>query len=133
MNKSYATNFYLYIDPSPSQYIINMFSLPATIVLLLGCNTNLYSIDSVTAFLPVTVSTRNIRSSSTSQVYLADTKKKTVFIDGEAGTTGIQVRDRLGKRDDIEILSIPDAQRKDVDARKEYINKADAVILCTFH
>jgi hypothetical protein len=58
--------------------------------------------------------------------------KKTVFIDGEAGTTGIQVRDRLGKRDDIEILSIPDALRKDVDARKEYINKADAVILCTF-
>ena len=110
-----------------------MFSLPATIVLLLGCNTNLYSIDSVTAFLPVTVSTRNIRSSSTSQLYLADTKKKTVFSDGEAGTTGIQVRDRLGKRDDIEILSIPDAQRKDVDARKEYINKADAVILCTFH
>jgi hypothetical protein len=57
--------------------------------------------------------------------------KKTVFIDGEAGTTGIQVRDRLGKRDDIEILSIPDSLRKDDAARKEYINKADAVILCT--
>ncbi len=110
-----------------------MFSLPATIVILVGCYTNVYSIDSVNAFLPVTVSTRNIQSSSTSQLHLADIKKKTVFIDGEAGTTGIQVRDRLGKRDDIEILSIPDELRKDVDARKEYINKADAVILCTFH
>lgn len=58
------------------------------------------------------------------------TKKKTVFIDGEAGTTGIQVRDRLSKRTDITILSIPDELRKDVDTRKQYINQADAVILC---
>lgn len=57
--------------------------------------------------------------------------KKTVFIDGEAGTTGIQVRERLGKRDDIEILSAPDELRKDVATRKRLINEADAVILCT--
>jgi N-acetyl-gamma-glutamyl-phosphate reductase len=56
--------------------------------------------------------------------------KKKVFIDGEAGTTGIQVRDRLSARDDLEIISIPDALRKDEAERKKYINMADAVILC---
>ena len=53
-----------------------------------------------------------------------------VFIDGEAGTTGLQVRDRLGARADIELLSLPEDKRKDADARKEAINSADAVILC---
>jgi N-acetyl-gamma-glutamyl-phosphate reductase len=56
--------------------------------------------------------------------------KKKVFIDGEAGTTGIQVRDRLAKRDDLEILSIPEDLRKDEATRKKFINDADAVILC---
>ncbi len=55
---------------------------------------------------------------------------KKVFIDGEAGTTGLQVRDRLSKRDDIEIISPPSELRKDEDTRKKLINEADAVILC---
>jgi hypothetical protein len=55
---------------------------------------------------------------------------KKVFIDGEAGTTGLQVRDRLSKRDDIEIISPPSDLRKDVETRKKFINEADAVILC---
>jgi N-acetyl-gamma-glutamyl-phosphate reductase len=54
----------------------------------------------------------------------------TVFIDGEAGTTGLQVRERLGARSDVEILSLPEAERKDAAARTEAINAADAVILC---
>uniref|UniRef100_A0A7S3PXA1 Semialdehyde dehydrogenase NAD-binding domain-containing protein n=1 Tax=Chaetoceros debilis TaxID=122233 RepID=A0A7S3PXA1_9STRA len=53
-----------------------------------------------------------------------------VFIDGEAGTTGLQVRDRLSKRDDIEVISPPSDLRKDNDTRKKFINEADAVILC---
>lgn len=53
-----------------------------------------------------------------------------VFIDGEAGTTGLQVRSRLSKRSDIELITLPDAMRKDTAARAEAINKADAVILC---
>ena len=54
----------------------------------------------------------------------------TVFIDGEAGTTGLQVRGRLEKRDDVELLTLPEDLRKDATARAEAINSADAVILC---
>lgn len=53
-----------------------------------------------------------------------------VFIDGEAGTTGIQVRERLASRDDLEVISPPSDLRKDEDTRKKFINEADAVILC---
>mmetsp|Transcript_12562 Transcript_12562/g.20929 ORF Transcript_12562/g.20929 Transcript_12562/m.20929 type:complete len:354 (+) Transcript_12562:66-1127(+) len=56
--------------------------------------------------------------------------KKKVFIDGEAGTTGLQVRERLEKRKDLEILSIPEELRKDETERAKYVNEADAVILC---
>ena len=56
--------------------------------------------------------------------------KKKVFIDGEAGTTGLQVRERLADRDDIEIISAPNELRKDETTRKNLINEADAVILC---
>ncbi len=53
-----------------------------------------------------------------------------VFIDGEAGTTGLQIADRLKGRDDLEVLSISPDLRKDADARSSLMNDADAVILC---
>ena len=59
-----------------------------------------------------------------------DAKPK-VFIDGEAGTTGLQVRGRLESRNDLEVISPPSDLRKDPDTRKKYVNEADAVILCT--
>ncbi|HZP19980.1 MAG TPA: N-acetyl-gamma-glutamyl-phosphate reductase [Bauldia sp.] len=54
----------------------------------------------------------------------------TVFIDGESGTTGLQIRQRLAGRSDIAIASIDPAKRKDPAARAEMLNNADAVILC---
>jgi len=54
----------------------------------------------------------------------------TIFIDGEAGTTGLQIRERLARRTDLEVLSIDPARRKDADARAELLNAADAVVLC---
>ena len=53
-----------------------------------------------------------------------------VFIDGEAGTTGLQIRDRLRNRADLAQISIDPAHRKDPDARADALNRADAVILC---
>ncbi len=53
-----------------------------------------------------------------------------VFIDGEAGTTGLQIRDRLAARDDIELVSVDPARRKDASARAEAFAAADIAILC---
>jgi N-acetyl-gamma-glutamyl-phosphate reductase len=53
-----------------------------------------------------------------------------VFIDGEAGTTGLQIRQRLEDRADIALVSIDADRRKDPVARAEIMNDADAVILC---
>ena len=53
-----------------------------------------------------------------------------IFIDGEAGTTGLQIRERLEKRRDLEVLSIAPEKRKDQDERKRLLNAADVAILC---
>lgn len=53
-----------------------------------------------------------------------------VFIDGKEGTTGLQIYERLGKRDDINLITLPEELRKDVDARRECLNGADVCFLC---
>lgn len=53
-----------------------------------------------------------------------------VFIDGKEGTTGLQIYERLGKRDDIDLITLPEELRKDVNARRECLNSADICFLC---
>lgn len=55
---------------------------------------------------------------------------KKIFVDGSAGTTGLRIFERLGKRDDVELITISDELRKDLSARKEAIERADAAFLC---
>lgn len=56
--------------------------------------------------------------------------KKTVYIDGQAGTTGLEIYERLEQRPDLEILKIDEALRKDLSERKKMLNQADYVFLC---
>jgi N-acetyl-gamma-glutamyl-phosphate reductase len=56
--------------------------------------------------------------------------KKTVFVDGQHGTTGLKIRERLEGRKDIEVLEIQEEKRKDPETRKKLINEADIVFLC---
>ena len=53
-----------------------------------------------------------------------------IFIDGAAGTTGIEIRERLADRKDVSLILLDDARRKDAAARAEALNDADVVILC---
>ena len=53
-----------------------------------------------------------------------------IFIDGQEGTTGLEITDRLKGRNDIELLEIPGDKRKDSRVKKQFINNADLVILC---
>ena len=55
---------------------------------------------------------------------------KTIFIDGQAGTTGLQIHERLVGRPGIQLLEIPYDDRKDQAIKKEYLNEADLVVLC---
>lgn len=55
---------------------------------------------------------------------------RTVFIDGGAGTTGLEIADRLGGREEFDLVVLDDARRKDAAARAEALNTSDFAILC---
>ena len=55
---------------------------------------------------------------------------KKVFIDGSAGTTGLRIFDRLQARSDIQLLTLPEAERKDEGRRRQLLNEADVAFLC---
>ena len=56
--------------------------------------------------------------------------KKKIFIDGSAGTTGLDIFRRISGRSDIELITLPEEQRKDAAARKKALNAADIAFLC---
>jgi len=53
-----------------------------------------------------------------------------VYIDGHVGTTGLRIRDWLAGREDLEVLTLPEADRKDPDARREALRQAEVAVLC---
>lgn len=55
---------------------------------------------------------------------------KSVFIDGAEGTTGLQIRTRLEQREDVALLTLGDADRKDAAKRSAMLNACDVAILC---
>lgn len=56
--------------------------------------------------------------------------KPKIFIDGEHGTTGLEIRARLEGRTDLELISLPRGQAKDESAKRQRVNAVDVVILC---
>ena len=53
-----------------------------------------------------------------------------IFIDGEVGTTGLQIKARLEGRNDIELLHLAESDRKNPDRKREILNESDLAILC---
>jgi N-acetyl-gamma-glutamyl-phosphate reductase len=58
------------------------------------------------------------------------TSRKIVFVDGQEGTTGLQIHERLLAHPEVELLEIEPDRRKDTERRRELINAADVVFLC---
>ena len=57
-------------------------------------------------------------------------KQYKIFIDGESGTTGLQIRSRLKNHPDIEIVSVDYEKRRDIDAKRRLMQSVDVTVLC---
>ena len=58
------------------------------------------------------------------------TAKIKVYVEGQSGTTGLKINERLAAHPYVEVLKIDEARRKDPDARRTMINSADVVFIC---
>ena len=56
--------------------------------------------------------------------------KKDIFIDGETGTTGLQVHEKLIKHPNVNVMSVDQSKRKDISYKKEMLAKSDVTFLC---
>ena len=56
--------------------------------------------------------------------------KKDIFIDGETGTTGLQVHEKLSKHPNVKVLSVDQSKRKDISYKKQMLAKSDVTFLC---
>ena len=56
--------------------------------------------------------------------------KTKVYIDGQSGTTGLQIFDRIGAREDLDLMRIDEDKRHDNEERRKFLNAADIVFLC---
>ena len=56
--------------------------------------------------------------------------KKNIFIDGETGTTGLQVHEKLSKHPNVNVMSVDQSKRKDISYKKEMLAKSDVTFLC---
>ncbi|WP_371317585.1 N-acetyl-gamma-glutamyl-phosphate reductase [Aliarcobacter thereius] len=63
-------------------------------------------------------------------LYLRQKMKFKIFVDGQHGTTGLKIHDMLKNRDELELLTIDEKDKKDIKKRKELLNSADLVFLC---
>ena len=57
-------------------------------------------------------------------------KKYSVYVDGQEGTTGLEINERLALRSDVEILKIDPEKRREINERKKLLNRADIIFLC---
>lgn len=71
-----------------------------------------------------------LKNSFQSSERQGESMKTRIYIDGQSGTTGLQIYDRIGVRSDLELLRIPEEKRHDPAERKKYLNAADLVFLC---
>lgn len=55
---------------------------------------------------------------------------KKIFIDGRAGTTGLRIDERLNGRNDVELITLPEESRKNIEARRQALNSCDIAFLC---
>ena len=53
-----------------------------------------------------------------------------IFIDGSSGTTGLRIRERLSNRDDVDLITLPENIRRDINARQDALNNSDIAFLC---